>query len=189
MLDFITDNIFIVVIVVVVFVVRMVGAARKRASAKPEDAEGASTNTSWEDSLREEEPDTKGHWETSPAPKPVVSPAPRPSVLTSAPLGETDFFTRGDLELNTAFSPEKKASERITPAIKPAFIPIERVPAANVRNERTPTGRASAGNTSAVRRSGASAFANLNKLSPLKKAVVMSEILSEPKALKELGSL
>jgi len=156
MIDFLADNIFIIVPVILILAVRMIGARIKQAKAK-------SSGEEEQPEFHEEEPaHTLGHWESEkPAAKVHTPPAHQAPVFTPKP--DTSFFTRHDLE-PSAVSKPVKTNIPATGMVKP-------VSAAEPFIVRTPVAKPTL-------------FQNINKLPLYKKSIVMSEILSPPKALR-----
>jgi len=161
-LDFIFDNLFIIVPVIIILAVRMIGSRIKQAKADSSQQEEE------QQPVYEEEPATTlGHWESE-KPAPVSRAAggasaparPLPGAVRPA-FPESGFLSRQDLEpAKPRPAPVSGAMTRMNASVlKPVQVPV----------------RPSTGNP----------LSRLDYLPVLKKAVVFSEILSPPKALRQ----
>ncbi|MDR0311966.1 MAG: hypothetical protein LBI14_00045 [Treponema sp.] len=159
MLEFISDNLFIIIAVVLVIVVRTISASRKRAAASRED-EAATENYPAKD--EDDRTMSLGHWEVEKQTQP--KPVPQPT------------YTRKTLE--------KAQTSSISLSEAPVFsFSSEKTP---ITAEVSSTEKAAKPVATAVLGQGqkASGLSALDHLPTLKKAVVFSEILSPPKALR-----
>ena len=159
MFDFITDNLFIIVPITIILILRMIGAKKKQDQSQSDEED--------EPEYEEEPPVALGHWETE---KKQYTPPKAPAIIKPVPLHETDFFSRRDLEEASAVS----ANSRIGAIPKRAEPETQAV-----------TRTAGVMPKQAAHTSSGSFASSLEHLSPLKKVIVMTEILSPPKALRE----
>jgi FtsZ-interacting cell division protein ZipA len=162
MLEFLSDNLFIVIAVVVIIVVRMIGASRKRAAASREE-EAAAENYSSNDEDDDDRTVSLGHWEVEKQTQPVPQPTFTRKTLEES-SAQSSLTSRFEAPLFSSSSEKTPVTAEVSSAEKAA--------------KPVATADLSHGTK-------ASGLSSLDHLPVLKKAVVFSEILSPPKAIRD----
>jgi FtsZ-interacting cell division protein ZipA len=166
MLEFLGDNLFIVIAIVLFIVVRGIAAKRKRAAASEEDE--AATETSSVDDNDDDRTISLGHWEIEKESQPKPTPPPNFSRKTLEAAAQKPFTSLAE-------SAPLSFADKI---VKPAD-----VYSAPAYGEPTPNAPAPAESISSPN-SSAPDLSALDQLPELKRAIVFSEILAPPIALR-----
>jgi FtsZ-interacting cell division protein ZipA len=164
MIEFLSDNLFIVIAVVIFIVLRVINSRRKKAAASRED-EAAEESSTIDDEDDDDRAISLGHWEIEKESQPT--PVPQPAFTRKTLEEAQPSFTSLSKEPVFSFSADKA--------------PVTAEVSSQENKAAKPSTFVSADLSQGTKASGLS---GLDHLPTLKKAFVFSEILSPPKALR-----